>query len=99
MDEMIYSQTGRYSGRGGSGIYRHVVGLTREEKAAVDSGKLVVIDHDCPTGSQELPVRYVVNTRGNYAPRSFTSRKQAEAALRLAGGDLTEGEQKLARLA
>lgn len=80
-------------------MYRHVTFLTKAEKAAVDAGTIVVIDHGCPTGAQELPVRYVVNTVGQYAPRSFTKRAEAEAALRLAGWDVADYEKKLARLA
>lgn len=97
--QMVYSETGRYSGRGGSGMYRSVAGLTVAEKSAVAAGTIVVIDHDCPTGNRELPVRYVIKFGQKFAPRSFTDRKQAEAALRICGRDVSEFENKLARLA
>jgi len=96
---MIYSQTGRYVGNGGSGMYRSVSGLTAAEKEAVSNGDVVVIDHDCPTGAQELPVRFVIKTGGKFAPRSFNKRADAEAALRLGDWDPAEYEKKLARLA
>ena len=80
-------------------MYRSVAGLTAAEKEAVESGRtIVVIDHDCPTGNRELPVRYVIKAGGKFAPRSFTERKCAEAALRLCGREPREFEKKLSTL-